>query len=79
VLLSATRITVRPTRSSWRLALGATGVAVPLPALQAKFELSATTIAILVAGKWAASSITQPFLGALAHQVDRRARGLVAR
>nr|WP_255622708.1 MFS transporter [Pseudonocardia sp. DSM 110487] len=48
-------------------------VAVLLPTLQAKFDLSATTLAVLVAGQWATSSITQPFLGALADQVSRRA------
>jgi MFS transporter, FSR family, fosmidomycin resistance protein len=44
-----------------------------LPTLQAKFDLSATTLAVLVAGQWATSSITQPFLGALAERVSRRA------
>jgi FSR family fosmidomycin resistance protein-like MFS transporter len=48
-------------------------VAVLLPTLQAKFDLSATTLAVLVAGQWVTSSITQPFLGALADRVSRRA------
>lgn len=48
-------------------------VAVLLPSLQAKFGLSATTLAVLVAALWATSSVTQPFLGALADRVSRRA------
>lgn len=49
------------------------GFTVLLPTVQEKFGLSATTLAVLVAAQWATSSITQPFIGALADRVSRRA------
>jgi MFS transporter, FSR family, fosmidomycin resistance protein len=50
----------------------ATLLAILLPGLQARFGLTETTLAVLVATAWASSSFTQPFFGVIADRVDRR-------
>lgn len=52
-----------------------------LPTIQARFGLSETALALLVATLWLSSSITQPVFGALAGWINRRgvaAAGVVA-
>jgi FSR family fosmidomycin resistance protein-like MFS transporter len=44
-----------------------------LPTLQARFDASPTTLALIVAVFWIASSVTQPLLGSLAEDVGLRA------
>lgn len=44
-----------------------------LPTLQARFDLTGTTLALLVATMWFSSSMMQPVFGALADRVSRRA------
>src|ERR687896_1980 len=44
-----------------------------LPTLQERFDLGPVVLALVVAVFWIASSVTQPFLGALAEDVGLRA------
>jgi len=46
-----------------------------LPTLQVKFDLGPTTLALIVAVFWIASSVTQPLFGALAEDIGARAIG----
>jgi FSR family fosmidomycin resistance protein-like MFS transporter len=46
-----------------------------LPTLQVKFDLGPTTLALVVAVFWIASSVTQPLFGALAEDFGARAIG----